>query len=56
MDKPRDAWWDEVGYSDVFIKMKGETETYHRERGDAPLEDWLKVKIQEAKQVAAAEA
>lgn len=56
LDKPRDAWWDEVGYSDVFIKMKGETETYHRERGDAPLEDWLKVKIQEAKQVAAAEA
>lgn len=56
LDKPRGNWWKEVGTSEAYKKMKVDVEQYHKDRGDMPLEDWLTIKIKEAKEASSAEA
>jgi hypothetical protein len=55
LDKPRGDWWKEVGTSEAYKAQQEEVAKYHAERGDMPLDDWLAVKVQEAKKAAAEE-
>ena len=52
LDRPRGAWWEEVGTSEAFRAMEDEVKAQKDERGDMPLEEWLTIKITEAKEQA----
>lgn len=55
LDAPRGKWWIEKGHSDFFTKQEAEMKKHHEDRGDMPLDEWMAIKIAEAKEAAKAE-
>ena len=45
-----------MGTSEAYKQMKIDVKAYHEDRGDMSLDDWLKIRIKEAKDAANTES